>query len=84
MSPFIFTCYHFENEIDFSRLGFFTGQESELMKKAHISAVLILGEPFFSQEPFDFSEQNITKRIHQLIPTMLKYRLTPPPQETVR
>lgn len=54
------------------------------MKKAHISAVLILGEPFVSREPFDFSEQNITKRIHQLIPTMLKYRLTPPPQETVR
>lgn len=65
------------------RLGFFTGQESEQMKKAHINAVLILGEPFHSQEPFDFSQQNITKRIHQLIPTMLKYRLTPPPQETV-
>eukprot|EP01127_Copromyxa_protea_P020718 TRINITY_DN6955_c0_g1_i3.p1 TRINITY_DN6955_c0_g1~~TRINITY_DN6955_c0_g1_i3.p1 ORF type:complete len:359 (+),score=78.04 TRINITY_DN6955_c0_g1_i3:111-1187(+) len=64
------------------KLGFFTGQESEIMKNAHINSVLILGEPFMSTEPYDFSQQNITKRIHELIPTMLKYRLTPPPQET--
>eukprot|EP01116_Phalansterium_solitarium_P002462 TRINITY_DN1250_c0_g1_i1.p2 TRINITY_DN1250_c0_g1~~TRINITY_DN1250_c0_g1_i1.p2 ORF type:complete len:166 (-),score=69.09 TRINITY_DN1250_c0_g1_i1:59-556(-) len=62
-------------------LGFLTDDETELMKQAHVDAVLILGEPFRSDEPFDFSRQEITAKIKQLIPVMLKHRLTPPPPE---
>lgn len=43
---------------------------------------MILGEAFASKEPFNFGTQNTTKRIHDLIPVMLKHRLTPPPEET--
>lgn len=50
------------------------------MKEAHIDAVLILGEPFSMNEPYDFERQNITARIHTLIPVMLRHRLTPPPE----
>lgn len=49
---------------------------------AHVDAVMILGEAFASDEPFDFSTQSTTERIHSLIPVMLKQRLTPPPEET--
>jgi len=45
-----------------------------IMNEAHCSAVMILGEPFAQPGLFDFSSQDVTKRIHQLIPTMLKYR----------
>lgn len=52
------------------------------MMNAHIDAVMILGEAFTSTEPFDFGSQSTTERIHNLIPVMLKHRLTPPPEET--
>lgn len=52
------------------------------MVKAHVDAVMILGEAFASEEPFDFGAQSTTERIHSLIPVMLKQRLTPPPEET--
>lgn len=52
------------------------------MEKAHIDAVMILGEAFASDEPFNFGAQSTTERIHSLIPVMLKQRLTPPPEET--
>jgi len=64
------------------QLGFLTGEETQIMNDAHIDAVLILGEPFASDEPYDFQKQNITSRIHKLIPTMLKYRLKGPPEDT--
>lgn len=51
------------------------------MKNTHVDAVLILGEAF-AVDKFEFGNQNLTNRIHQLIPTMLKHRLTPPPEET--
>eukprot|EP00123_Amoebidium_parasiticum_P015237 comp22848_c1_seq1/m.36011 comp22848_c1_seq1/g.36011 ORF comp22848_c1_seq1/g.36011 comp22848_c1_seq1/m.36011 type:complete len:664 (-) comp22848_c1_seq1:949-2940(-) len=63
-------------------LGFLTGYESQMMLDAHAEAVLILGEPFNMDGPFDFSKQHVTQRIHKLIPVMLKHRLKPPPQET--
>lgn len=43
---------------------------------------MILGEAFAAEEPFNFGTQNTTKRIHDLIPVMLKHRLTPPPEES--
>ena len=52
------------------------------MVDAHTEAVMILGEPFASSKPFDFSRQDTTQRIHRLVPVMLEHRLSPPPDET--
>ncbi|KAG8545893.1 hypothetical protein GDO81_020172, partial [Engystomops pustulosus] len=63
-------------------MKFLTGYESKAMENAHLEAVLILGEAFASDTPFDFGSQSTTERIHRLIPVMLKHRLIPPPEET--
>lgn len=63
-------------------MKFLTGYESKAMVNAHVDAVMILGEAFASSEAFDFGCQSTTERIHNLIPVMLKHRLTPPPEET--
>ncbi|XP_056336833.1 atypical kinase COQ8A, mitochondrial [Danio aesculapii] len=63
-------------------MKFLTGYESKAMVNAHVDAVMILGEAFASEEPFDFGAQSTTERIHNLIPVMLKQRLIPPPEET--
>ncbi|XP_041831721.1 atypical kinase COQ8A, mitochondrial isoform X2 [Melanotaenia boesemani] len=63
-------------------MKFLTGYESKAMINAHVDAVMILGEAFASSETFDFGAQSTTERIHNLIPVMLKHRLTPPPEET--
>ncbi|CAD5118339.1 DgyrCDS7050 [Dimorphilus gyrociliatus] len=63
-------------------LGFLTGLESKVMQKAHCDAVLILGEAFATDKEFNFGNQSTAKRIHEIIPVMLKHRLTPPPEET--
>jgi aarF domain-containing kinase len=64
------------------KMGFLTGFESKVMEKAHVDAVMILGEAFAKNVPFDFSHQSTASRIHALMPVMLKHRLTPPPEET--
>ena len=51
------------------------------MLKAHVDSVMILGEPFAMDGSYNFDSQDITDRIRGLIPTMLKHRLTPPPEE---
>ncbi|XP_044145057.1 atypical kinase COQ8A, mitochondrial [Bufo gargarizans] len=63
-------------------MKFLSGYESKAMETAHLEAVLILGEAFASDTPFDFGCQSTTERIHRLIPIMLKHRLIPPPEET--
>ncbi|NXD23464.1 COQ8A kinase, partial [Spelaeornis formosus] len=63
-------------------MKFLTGYEIKEMEDAHLNAVLILGEAFASEEPFDFGNQSTTEKIHGLIPIMLKHRLVPPPEET--
>ncbi|XP_029966029.1 atypical kinase COQ8A, mitochondrial [Salarias fasciatus] len=63
-------------------MKFLTGYESKAMVNAHVDAVMILGEAFNSTEAFNFGAQSTTERIHNLIPVMLKHRLTPPPEET--
>ncbi|XP_059160263.1 atypical kinase COQ8B, mitochondrial-like [Physella acuta] len=62
-------------------LGFLTGYETKVMEEAHCDAVEILGEAF-SVDVFDFDRQSVTARIQNLIPVMMKHRLTPPPEET--
>jgi len=63
-------------------LGFQTGYETQAFIDANVDAVTILGEPFRVNEPFDFSQQDITNKIRDLIPVMMRHRLTPPPEES--
>ncbi|XP_043856120.1 atypical kinase COQ8A, mitochondrial [Dromiciops gliroides] len=63
-------------------MKFLTGYEVKAMEDAHLDAILILGEAFASDSPFDFGGQRTTEKIHGLIPIMLKHRLIPPPEET--
>lgn len=63
-------------------LKFLTGFETKLFEEAHVDAVMILGEAFAANEPFDFGKQSTARRIHNLVPVMLKHRLTPPPEES--
>jgi aarF domain-containing kinase len=52
------------------------------MESAHVDAVMVLSEVFQgSSEPYDFGSQEMTRRIQLLVPTMLKHRLCPPPEE---
>ncbi|KAM4696559.1 LOW QUALITY PROTEIN: atypical kinase COQ8B, mitochondrial [Rhinophrynus dorsalis] len=63
-------------------LKFLTGFETKVFEEAHVDAVMILGEAFASEEPFNFGTQNTTRRIHDFIPILVKHRLTPPPEES--
>ena len=65
-------------------LGYLTGHESKAMLDAHIASVLTLAEPFLESSPevYDFRDQTITDRVKELIPVMIRERLTPPPEET--
>ncbi|XP_071922608.1 protein ABC transporter 1, mitochondrial-like isoform X1 [Coffea arabica] len=63
------------------RLGFLTGKESDIMLEAHVQAGFIVGLPFAKPGGYDFRSANITKSISNLGATMLRHRLTPPPQE---
>uniref|UniRef100_A0A1B6C7G0 ABC1 atypical kinase-like domain-containing protein n=2 Tax=Clastoptera arizonana TaxID=38151 RepID=A0A1B6C7G0_9HEMI len=63
-------------------MGFLTGYESKIMDEAHVNAVMILGEVFGENAgEFDFGAQDTTKRIQQLVPTIITHRLCPPPEE---
>ncbi|XP_010240829.1 PREDICTED: protein ABC transporter 1, mitochondrial [Nelumbo nucifera] len=63
------------------RLGFLTGMESEVMLEAHVQAAFVVGLPFSKPGGYDFRSTTITKSITNLGATMLKHRLTPPPDE---
>ncbi|KAG0200504.1 hypothetical protein BGX33_010970 [Mortierella sp. NVP41] len=74
-----------EGCLKYSReLGFLTGDETAVMETAHMNSLLTLSEPFQESAPdmYDFRYQTITQRVKDQIPTMLRYRLTPPPDET--
>lgn len=51
------------------------------MEAAHVDAVMILGEVFSSEKPFDFGRQDTTLRIQKLVPTIIAERLCAPPEE---
>ncbi|KAJ4954807.1 hypothetical protein NE237_011590 [Protea cynaroides] len=63
------------------RLGFLGGMESEIMLEAHIQAGFVVGLPFSKPGGYDFRSTNIAQSISNLGATMLKHRLTPPPDE---
>ncbi|XVF33017.1 hypothetical protein REPUB_Repub17cG0132100 [Reevesia pubescens] len=63
------------------RLGFLTGMESEEMLEAHVQAGFVVGLPFSKPGGYDFRSTNITQSISNLGATMLRHRLTPPPDE---
>ncbi|KAF5197867.1 Atypical kinase coq8b protein [Thalictrum thalictroides] len=63
------------------RLGFLTGMESDVMLDAHVQAGFLAGLPFSKPGGFDFRSTNITQSISNLGATMLKHRLSPPPDE---
>lgn len=63
------------------RLGFLTGMESDIMLEAHIQAGFVVGLPFSKPGGYDFRSTNITQSITNLGATMLRHRLTPPPDE---
>ncbi|EYU46889.1 hypothetical protein MIMGU_mgv1a009701mg [Erythranthe guttata] len=63
------------------RLGFLTGTESDIMLEAHVQAGFVVGLPFSKRGGYDFGSTNITQSISNLGATMLRHRLTPPPEE---
>ncbi|KAF8042968.1 hypothetical protein BT93_A1335 [Corymbia citriodora subsp. variegata] len=63
------------------RLGFLTGDESAVMLDAHVQGGFVVGLPFSKPGGYDFRSTNITQSISNLGATMLRHRLTPPPDE---
>lgn len=62
-------------------IGFLSGYEAEAFKRAHVDSVMIIGESIREPGKFNFGKQSVTKRIHHLVPVMLRHRLKPPPEE---
>ncbi len=62
-------------------LGFLTGDESLKMLEAHKKVSLVVGEPFLTDEPFDFHSSGITRRLARYGDIFAKHRLIPPPRE---
>ncbi len=52
------------------------------MIEAHIQSMSLLATPFITPGVYDFGRQSVTDEVRKLIPTMLRHRLTPPPNET--
>ena len=64
------------------QLGFLTGEENREMMDAHVRSTLYVGEPFrHTGEYFDFGDQEISTKIKEEMPVMMKNRLSPPPNE---
>lgn len=63
------------------RMNFLTGDENEQMLRAHKLSGYTVGEPFYTDEPFDFRGSNISTRMGEHTAVFLRHRLTPPPEE---
>ncbi|KAG0151632.1 hypothetical protein CROQUDRAFT_36686, partial [Cronartium quercuum f. sp. fusiforme G11] len=65
------------------KIGYLTGNESDVMRDAHFRSLSALGEPFRAKaEPYRFATQTVTDRVRAEVPLMVRERLTPPPTET--
>ena len=54
------------------------------MYDAHYAGTMIVGEPFRVPDRdslYDFGTAGLTEKVYQILPTMSKHRLTPPPHE---
>ncbi len=58
------------------KMGFLTGEENDIMRKAHLDSGLVVGEPFQTLEPYDFKSSNISYRLGQHTALFLRHRLT--------
>merc|ERR1712086_415970 len=68
--------------LDHSRqLGFLTGAEVPEMNDAHVAAAYSIGAPFAHKGLYDFRKTAMTRTVQSDAQVMLKYRLTPPPDE---
>jgi aarF domain-containing kinase len=63
-------------------LKFLAGQEEQEMVDAHVHSIFIVGQPFRTPGLYDFGKQDITDRVYDQLPIMMKHRMTPPPPET--
>ncbi len=58
------------------------GDESRVMLDAHSEAGFAVGTPFSVDGPYDFAKHgHLTRRVSELGATMLRHRLTAPPEE---
>lgn len=63
------------------QMGFLTGEENDIMLEAHKMSGFTVGEPFATDEPYDFGRSGISARISGHSSAFLQHRLTPPPPE---
>uniref|UniRef100_UPI003590283C atypical kinase COQ8B, mitochondrial-like isoform X1 n=1 Tax=Myxine glutinosa TaxID=7769 RepID=UPI003590283C len=63
-------------------MRFLTGYETKPLQELHVNAVMIIGEAFSTEGPFDFGQQSTVQRIFGLMPTVMQHRLAPPPEES--
>ena len=57
------------------------GYEAKTLLDAHVDAIMILGEAFQVDAPFDFGNATTLNRVTNIIPAILAHRLTAPPEE---
>jgi len=62
-------------------VGFITGYEAKALLDAHVDAIMILGEAFQNDAPFDFGNATTLARVTNIIPAILTHRLAAPPEE---
>jgi aarF domain-containing kinase len=63
------------------RMGFLTGEENDIMLEAHKMSGFVLGEPFATNDTYNFKNSGITGRISEHGSVFMQHRLTPPPEE---
>jgi len=63
------------------KMNFLTGEENDVMREAHKLSGFTVGEPFASDEPFNFRDSNISSRLGEHTSAFMQHRLTPPPEE---
>lgn len=62
-------------------VGFITGYEAKTLLDAHVDAIMILGEAFQVDAPFDFGNATTLNRVKNIVPAIVTHRLAAPPEE---
>ena len=57
------------------------GYEAKALLDAHVDAIMILGEAFQNDAPFDFGNATTLARVTNIVPAILTHRLAAPPEE---